>query len=349
MRRHRYCTLVTFGLAAACSFSLRAAEEPSLAAGAAASVNGQVISEKLVQTFIKNGREALGLDPESDEGKRKLATLRSGIIDELIERALIAQEVERRGIAPNAARLDAAERTMIDYTGGEERYEKFVKQNGFTRKEYREYVLKSGEAGKALMAALSKEIVVTPEEIEKYYAEHRDEAGFQNPERITAAHILFNIQPLVLAERIKFERKIPPGPELDKAVAEETEKRRKLAEEIREQAAAPGADFAALAKKHSDDFGTRNAGGGLGTFSKGTHAIELDNAAFATKAGEVAPVVQTFQGYHIVKVLERHPAGTRSLEEARREIQQHLFGTKQVARLREWLRDARAKAAVVIR
>src|SRR5437588_515032 len=65
-----------------------------------ATVNDRPIPTKLYEMYLKNGRDALGLDQNSDEGRRKLDQLKEGIVSELIDRTLIAQEAEARdGIA----------------------------------------------------------------------------------------------------------------------------------------------------------------------------------------------------------------------------------------------------------
>ena len=57
-----------------------------------ATVNGKTIPAKVYEMYLKNGRAALELDPNSDEGRRKLDQLREGIVSELIDRALIREE-----------------------------------------------------------------------------------------------------------------------------------------------------------------------------------------------------------------------------------------------------------------
>jgi parvulin-like peptidyl-prolyl isomerase len=325
-----------------------AVEKTTLPADSIARVNGQPIPNKLVEIFLQNDQEAVGAYPNTEEGRKKLAELREAIIAELVDRALIAQEVKKRGIAPTATQLDAAERKMIDYTGNDDRYEQFVRQNHFTRPEYREYVLKSAASGDALKKDLSKDIRVLPKEIEDYFNAHRTEPYFQWPERVTGAHILFNTQRGVLAEQIKHARAINEGAELEKALAEETEKRRNLAEEVRQQAAT-GGDFSSLAKKYSDDAGTRNDGGMLGTFAKGTHTLALDDAFFNLKPGETGPVVKSEFGFHVIKVLDRKLAGPRTLEESTPGIRDRLFAEAQSKKMRDWLKEARGRAKIEIR
>lgn len=60
----------------------------NLPSDAAATVNGQIIPEKLVQAFIKNNCEALGIDVQTEEGRKQLPKVRAAVIDEMIERTI---------------------------------------------------------------------------------------------------------------------------------------------------------------------------------------------------------------------------------------------------------------------
>lgn len=321
----------------------------NLPSDTAATVNGEKIPEKLVQAFITNNCVALGINLQTEEGKKQLPKVRAAVIDEAIERTLIAQETEKRGIVPSPAEIDAAEKTTITFWGDENRYVEFLKVNGFSREEYRHYVLRSAAAGKALTASLVAGLKVSPDEVRQYYDVHRDEAAMQWQERVTAGHIYFNAMPVFLSAQLKATRQLPDGDQLNQAIADETERKRKLAEEVRVEAVKPGADFAALAKKYSEDPGTREESGSLGTFPMGTHAAELDRTAFETKPGEISPVVRSDSGFHIVKVSDHKPAGRKSLEEAAPSIQQQLLRTKQARCLKDWLAQSRKSAAILIR
>lgn len=345
-RRQLLCISILLALSGA---PLRAAKPQEMPAGVAAVVNGQPIPEKLVDAFLTNGREELKIDPATEEGKTKLVQLRKHIIDEQIDRLLIAQETERRKIAPAKEQIDKAEQNRIVLLGSEERYEKFLEQNHFSRDDFRRYVLRSELCGAAMTEALRKEIAIADEEIRRHYEAHRQEAEFQRPERVTAAHILLNGRRTLLASEWQLARGLAPGPELEKAVDAEIARRRALAEEIRGKAAAPGADFVALAREFSHDFGTRNQGGSLGTFAKGTHPLALDEVAFQLKSGEIGPVVETEFGFHVLKKIDHRPGGTKTLEEATPQIELYLSRAALARRMREWLAEARGKADVAIR
>ncbi|MBE7158065.1 MAG: SurA N-terminal domain-containing protein, partial [Rhodospirillales bacterium] len=116
--------------------------DPNLPADTAAVVNGQAIPRHLVDVFLKNDREALGLDPARDADRARLAGLPAAILEELVQRALIAQETQRRGIEPTPGQLDAEEKRLVEFCGNDARYAAYVEQNGFDRRGYRDYVLR---------------------------------------------------------------------------------------------------------------------------------------------------------------------------------------------------------------
>ncbi len=324
------------------------AETPALPAGTAAIVNGEAIPQRVVDAFLRNDQEALEINPVTLAGRDLLSRLRGGVLDELIDRALIAQEVRARGLEPTGAQIDAAEQPVRDFNVTEERYAAFLRQNGFTRAEYRDAVLGAAARGQVLIEALTKDLTATDAEVAAEYEAHRTDADLQWPERVTGAHILVNARPGVLGAQLEHDRGLPAdSPELTAAVAEETERRRVCAESLRAEAAAPGADFAALAAERSDDLGTRRDGGSLGTFARGVHPLALDDAFFALPVGAIGPVVRTDYGFHVIKTLDHRPAGPRTLAEATPMIRERLLAARRGERLRGWLRAARARADIV--
>ena len=77
---------------------------------------------------------------------------------------------------------------------------------------------------------------------------------------------------------------------------------------IRKEFKAGNGSFAELAKKHSTDRSTSNRGGSMGWIISGHWPYTFEEAAWATKNGDVSEVIETFAGFHIILVNDRRPA-----------------------------------------
>jgi peptidyl-prolyl cis-trans isomerase D len=88
-----------------------------------------------------------------------------------------------------------------------------------------------------------------------------------------------------------------------------------------------GANFADLAKKFSDDPGSKDSGGELGFSQPGRMVPEFDKAIFSQKIGDTQIVKSQF-GYHIVQVEERQTKHAQSINEVLPTIQATLIRQK---------------------
>ncbi|HET8945809.1 MAG TPA: peptidyl-prolyl cis-trans isomerase [Candidatus Polarisedimenticolia bacterium] len=84
-----------------------------------------------------------------------------------------------------------------------------------------------------------------------------------------------------------------------------------------------GEDFAALAKKFSEDSTAAN-GGDLNFFGRGQMVKEFEEAAFALPVGGTSDLVKTTYGWHIIKVTDTRPGRTTPFEEVRDRIRQEM-------------------------
>jgi peptidyl-prolyl cis-trans isomerase D len=135
------------------------------------------------------------------------------------------------------------------------------------------------------------EVEVSEEEINQYFDLNRE--GYGSPKKVWARHILFKVE--------------------GEADEETIEEARKKALSVLEQAKA-GADFAELAKKHSDDPGSKNKGGDLGFFEEGKMVKPFSDAAFSMQPGEISDPVRTPFGWHLIKVEEVQKAKEPALD-----------------------------------
>ena len=82
-----------------------------------------------------------------------------------------------------------------------------------------------------------------------------------------------------------------------------------------------GEVFEDVARKESDDAGSRAEGGATGFFGKGVMAPEFEGAAFALKQGEVSEPVKTEFGFHLIRVKEIKPGGVKPFEEVKADLE----------------------------
>jgi peptidyl-prolyl cis-trans isomerase D len=132
-------------------------------------------------------------------------------------------------------------------------------------------------------------IPLTREEVEAYHRKNLDD--YSAPEMIHVSHILVE----------------PASPD----AASDEEARRKaqgLLDQLR-----GGADFFTLARDNSDDIATREKGGDLGAFQRGTMLPDFERVAFAMKPGDLSEPVRTSLGYHIIKCTNYLPAVVQPL------------------------------------
>jgi len=109
-----------------------------------------------------------------------------------------------------------------------------------------------------------------------------------------------------------------------------------------------GEDFATLAKKYSDDPGSKNSGGDLGWQPPGVFAAEFQAAIDALQPNQVSAPFHTQFGWHIARVIERRTRD--ATDEARRgRVRQAIGQRKEAEEYEAWVRRLRDEAYVEYR
>jgi len=155
---------------------------------------------------------------------------------------------------------------------------------------------------------------VSDEDVEKYYEQYPEH--FKKGKEVKASHILFN--------------------EADKDKALEVH-----------DLILKGEDFAAHAEKHSICPSGKN-GGDLGFFEKGKMVPEFEKAAFDTPVGELADIIKTQFGYHIIKITDMKPEGNHELADIKEQLRQGMVNSVVNHKIRDFVSTLKEKADIQI-
>jgi peptidyl-prolyl cis-trans isomerase D len=130
---------------------------------------------------------------------------------------------------------------------------------------------------------------------------------YQVPNRVHVQHILFMT--------------------VGKTTDAEVEEVKKKAEDVLKQVK-KGGKFEDLAKKYSEDPGSKDKGGDLSWITQGQTVPEFEKTAFSLAPGQVSDLVKTQYGFHIIKVLEKETAHTKPFEEVKDSLRAPLLLTQ---------------------
>jgi peptidyl-prolyl cis-trans isomerase D len=195
----------------------------------------------------------------------------------------------------------------------------------------------------ALIKPEDLEAKIAPSEAEIKAAYEKNKSKYQVPERRSVRYALLDVNQLRQTIQISEDRlkqqyqediqqyQVPNQVHVEHilfktvgqtdALVEET---RKKAEDVLKQAR-KGAKFDELAKKYSEDPGSKDKGGDLGWIRQGQTVPEFERTAFTLAPGQISDLVKTQYGFHIIKVLERQTAHTKPFEEVKDSIRTPLL------------------------
>ena len=273
--------------------------------------------------------KALGVNVKDDKNSFLYLLIEDRVVNELIVKSLLNEEIEKRGITVSNQDVDDAVKEIIDKVGSKEQLDALLKQNGISNANFKKDLKEEVK-----MKKLAKELgssTVSDAEAKKFYNENI--AKFKHPDKVRASHILISVNPQEIEEVVKSE---PANKGLDETaikakVNEEIQAKEAKAKELLSEAKKNPTQFAKLAKENSEDTATANKGGDLGFFAAKEMVPEFSKAAFSMKPNTISDKpVKTQFGYHIIMVTDRSAAGQDPFEKVKPSIKAYLENQKQI-------------------
>ena len=289
----------------------------------AAIVNNDVITtcqleQELVDHLKESGRTEGQLSPG------ELSTLRHQALSQLIDETLIRERAEAAGIRVTDEDLDAAIQDVERQNHlTREQLVAALKAQGMDFATYRTNLRRQILRFKLMGREVQSKIEITDEEILKYFRDHIDE--YRKKATLELARIAF------------------PLP--DQAVPSQIAAVRAKADAVLERLRKGDDFYQVLLTVSADKSAT---GGNLGSFTEDELTPGFAKAVAALKPGEVSPVLETPQGFTILKVVSRQPGSIRKYDAVKDEIRHTLHQQKMEEGIKAWAQSLRKGAHIEI-
>lgn len=279
--------------------------------GAAAVVGGESVSIADVDALLLQAKKSYESQKRTfpKAGSVEYQTLKNQALAFLLQRVEFEQKLKDLGgsVTDKQVADRLVEIKKQYFNGDEKKYRKQLADQGLTDAQVRAD-LRSQLVSEAIFTAVTKDVAVSDKDVTDYYA--KNQSTYSQPESRDVRHIL-----------------VKTKAEADKLYAQ----------------LKSGADFTALAKKYSQDPGSKDKGGKL-TITKGSTVAPFDETAFMLPKDALSRPVKTQYGYHIIQPLsEVRPAKQTPLKDVRESIKQQLLQTKRNDKMTAWVDDVKKK------
>jgi len=325
----RTAAIAAVVLGALAAIACRSAASPDVAA----TVNGRPIYfadvDKTYKTQFPGRVEG---ENEDQLQLRRLEVLRS-----LIDNELMLQRAEKSGLVATDADVDARLNELkAPYT--KEEFDKQLGQWSLSLDELKARIRKDESVKKLFNKEITSKINITDADVTNFYNANRGSFNLPEP-RVHMAQILVTSQPDPNVHNLKN----------DKARNDDEAKRKIQALESRLK---QGEDFAMIAQNYSEDPATTPNGGDLGFLGESSldkTSPDLRKLVLSLQPGQLSPVIHTPEGYRVLKMISKEPAGQRDLSDPRvqQSIRETLLGRKDQLLKTAYYETARNEAKVV--
>ena len=297
--------------------------------------------EKAKQTTEEELKQQDPANWQTEWTKRQKDVLR-----DLIDQQLLLEKGKELGITGDTEmvkQLDEMRKKMN--LPDMDALEKEAQKQGISFEDFKEQIRTNIVTQQVIGQEVGSKIHITKEDIQDFYNKHQKE--IEGPEEVSLSEILVSTQPQKQNmdqnkqnQSTDQQQSLPEDPQ-KKAEAEA--KAKQLLEQLRK-----GAKFEDVAKQSSDGP-TALQGGAIGIFKRGELSKELEDKAFALKAGQFTDVIYTRQGYLILKVNEHRAAGVPPLPQVEDKIREAIYSERMYPAARAYLTKLREQAYIEIK
>ncbi len=245
--------------------------------------------------------------PFPKAGSPEYEQLKRQAMQVLVQRSQLEQRAGELDVEVSDKQVDERLKQIKKqyFKGDEKRYQTQLKQQGLSEEQLRRD-LEAQLLSEALYKDVTSDVKVTDQDIQAYYKKNQKQ--YRQPESREVRHILV--------------------------------KNKKTADKIFRQLE-KGGNFARLAKRYSQDPGSKAQGGKL-TVAKGQTVPPFDQTAFLLGQGKISAPVKTQYGFHIIQPISAvKPAKLTPLTQVKASIRQQLLQTKKNEAMTGWLEDTR--------
>lgn len=271
-------------------------------------VNGVPIQRAEVEKFYRSREQSQGTATSHDEA----LSLEMSILDQLINNEILYQRAQALNLVASDAEVeDKYTESKSPFT--EDEFQKKLQENGLTVDDLKNEIRRELSIDKLLNREVVTKISITDADVANYYAKNQAQFSASEPQ--------YHVAQIVVTPH--------PDPGIHNRKNDDAttpEQAKKKVDTLEAQLAA-GTDFTQLAMDYSEDANGTN-GGDLGFIPQSSlnqTDPALKKAVLSLQPGQVSKPILLKDGYHIIKLLAREPAGQQQLSDP--QVQQNIRAT----------------------
>jgi parvulin-like peptidyl-prolyl isomerase len=261
------------------------------------------------------------------ERKRRIAKLSSQVLDEMVNEELIVQAAESAKIEVDSSEVQAAlDEIKQNNNLNDDQLQQALAQQGYSLSNYKADLKRQLLRLRAVNQLVAPKVTVTDEDVKARYDQLQRRSSAVSAVRLS--HMLF---------------KLPPNA-TDQQISDAKEKAAKVIERVK-----GGEDWAKVTAEMSEDASTKDTGGELGWFERGSVNPEWEPIVFAMEKDEVRGPVRGPQGLHVFKVTEIKQSALKPLAEMKEQLKNELRRRELDKQTQTWVEELRKKAYIDIK